>query len=110
MNLPFIFRNKNITRRYKEILKILTKNGFGFISDILLKGGHIPFHILKSHDYMGAGERIRKTLEELGPTFIKMGQLLSTRGDLIPHDILLELAKLQDDVEPEDFVTIKTSL
>lgn len=37
MNLPFIFRNKNITRRYKEILKILTKNGFGFISDILLK-------------------------------------------------------------------------
>ncbi|KUK35302.1 MAG: 2-polyprenylphenol 6-hydroxylase, partial [Caldanaerobacter subterraneus] len=110
MNLPFIFRNKNITRRYKEILKILTKNGFGFISDILLKGGHIPFHILKSHDYMGAGERIRKTLEELGPTFIKMGQLLSTRGDLIPHDILLELAKLQDDVEPEDFVTIKNIL
>lgn len=110
MNLPFIFRNKNITRRYREILRILTKNGFGFISEILLNGRHIPFHILKNHDYMGVGERIRKTLEELGPTFIKMGQLLSTRGDLIPHDILLELAKLQDEVEPEDFIAIKNIL
>jgi len=107
MNLLFVFRNKNITNRYKEILKILTKNGFGFISDILLKGRHIPFYILKSHDYMGAGERIRKTLEELGPTFIKLGQLLSTRADLIPHDILLELAKLQDKVAPENFNSIR---
>lgn len=110
MNLPFIFRNKKIAKRYREILKILAKNGFGFISDILSKGRHIPFYILKSHDYMEVGKRIRETLEELGPTFIKLGQLLSTRGDLIPHDILLELAKLQDDVEPEDFVSIKNIL
>jgi ubiquinone biosynthesis protein len=46
------------------------------------------------------GERIRLTLEELGPVFIKFGQMLSTRGDLIPNDIVVELAKLQDQVPP----------
>ena len=42
------------------------------------------------------GERLRCALEELGPIFIKFGQLLSTRRDLLPEDIILELAKLQD--------------
>lgn len=48
------------------------------------------------------GERIRLSLEELGPIFIKLGQALSTRKDLLPHDISLELAKLQDDCPPFD--------
>jgi len=46
------------------------------------------------------GERLRRTLEELGPVFIKFGQILSTRRDLLPEDIADELAKLQDDVPP----------
>ncbi|MEP4486100.1 MAG: ubiquinone biosynthesis regulatory protein kinase UbiB [Halioglobus sp.] len=46
------------------------------------------------------GERLRLTLEELGPVFIKFGQLLSTRRDLLPEDIADELARLQDDVPP----------
>ena len=46
------------------------------------------------------GERLRKALEELGPVFIKFGQMLSTRGDLLPADIITELAKLQDQVPP----------
>ena len=46
------------------------------------------------------GERLRRTLEELGPVFIKFGQMLSTRRDLLPEDIAGELAKLQDDVPP----------
>jgi ubiquinone biosynthesis protein len=49
---------------------------------------------------MGRGERIRRTLEELGPVFIKFGQMLSTRRDLLPADIADELAKLQDNVPP----------
>ncbi|CEK09223.1 ubiquinone biosynthesis regulatory protein kinase UbiB [Legionella hackeliae] len=46
------------------------------------------------------GEALRKTLEELGPIFIKFGQALSTRPDVLPPDIALELCKLQDDVPP----------
>jgi len=46
------------------------------------------------------GQRLREALEELGPIFVKFGQLLSTRPDLIPEDIAVELTRLQDDVEP----------
>jgi len=55
------------------------------------------------------GKRLRSALESLGPIFIKLGQLLSTRPDLIPHDICAELSYLQDDVAPFDsqqFVSI----
>lgn len=53
------------------------------------------------------GERIRRILEELGPTFIKMGQIASTRPDLIPADILKELEKLQDHVPPFPFEEVE---
>ncbi|MBA3661290.1 MAG: ubiquinone biosynthesis regulatory protein kinase UbiB [Gammaproteobacteria bacterium] len=46
------------------------------------------------------GERIRRALEDLGPIFVKVGQIISTRRDLIPDDIAIELAKLQDRVPP----------
>lgn len=46
------------------------------------------------------GERLRLALEELGPIFIKFGQMLSTRRDLLPEDLVDELAKLQDEVAP----------
>ncbi len=48
------------------------------------------------------GQAIRETLEALGPIYVKFGQMLSTRADLIPHDILIELVKLQDKVPPFD--------
>ena len=48
------------------------------------------------------GERLRKALEELGPVFVKFGQVLSTRRDLLPEDIVDELSKLQDRVPPFD--------
>ena len=46
------------------------------------------------------GVRIRRALEDLGPIYVKFGQILSTRRDLLPDDIALELAKLQDQVPP----------
>ena len=46
------------------------------------------------------GQRLREALEELGPVFVKFGQMLSTRPDLLPEDIALELSKLQDQVPP----------
>lgn len=51
---------------------------------------------------LSRGERIRRAIEDLGPIFVKVGQIFSTRRDLIPDDIALELAKLQDRVPPFD--------
>lgn len=58
-----------------------------------------PWYWTKNRNIPRA-ERIRKTLEELGPIFIKFGQMLSTRRDLLPDDIASELARLQDKVPP----------
>ena len=58
-----------------------------------------PFYWLRDRS-IGRGERIRLTLEDLGPIFVKFGQMLSTRRDLLPPDIADELAKLQDRVPP----------
>jgi len=67
---------------------------FRFISFLL------PWNWFKGKPKGSRGERIRRALEELGPTFVKFGQLLSTRRDLFPSDIANELAKLQDHVPP----------
>lgn len=52
---------------------------------------------------LSVGERLRKTCEELGPTFVKLGQILSTRTDIVSQDIAMELAKLQDSAAPFPF-------
>ena len=52
------------------------------------------------------GQRLRRALEELGPVFVKFGQMLSTRPDLIPDDIAIELTRLQDDVPPLSLIHI----
>lgn len=62
----------------------------------------IPFRTNKELATLNRGTRLRLALEELGPIFIKFGQLLSTRRDMLPLDIADELAKLQDQVAPFD--------
>ncbi|WP_457667834.1 2-polyprenylphenol 6-hydroxylase, partial [Thiolapillus sp.] len=59
-----------------------------------------PFYWLQRGQRPGYGVRIRRTLEDLGPIYIKFGQILSTRRDLLPDDIAEELVKLQDNVPP----------
>ncbi len=59
-----------------------------------------PFYWLQKGQRPGYGVRIRRTLEDLGPIYIKFGQILSTRRDLLPDDIAEELVKLQDNVPP----------
>ncbi|MDH3329943.1 MAG: AarF/ABC1/UbiB kinase family protein [Desulfobulbaceae bacterium] len=103
--LGAISRTYRHLNRYHRILRILFKYGFDDIVEMLhidqyLESGlqminRKPREQLEKHS---RPERLRMAMEELGPTFIKFGQLLSTRPDFIQHDYLHELAKLQDKV------------
>ena len=96
------FANMNHVRR---ILTVLFKNGLG-----MFFGGFrwlVPRRYSKSATSDTFPQRIRKTLVELGPTFIKLGQMLSTRPDVVGMDYVNELSKLQDDVPPFAFSEVK---
>lgn len=94
--------------RFKDILFTLFKYGLDDVVDRLdLPGRQLFARIHPDVDKMSTWERIRRTLEELGPTFVKFGQLLSLRPDLLPHELIAELEKLQDDVPPVAFHDIR---
>ena len=82
-------------------------------------GAHIKFKFLHKciktllfwrNTAQPRGERLRLALEKLGPIFVKFGQMLSTRRDLLPPDVADELAKLQDRVPPFAFSDVKKSI
>ena len=87
--------------RLDEFFK-LRKNS---ILSILLS----PLSLIKSKKNNRA-IRLRLALESLGPIFIKFGQMLSTRKDLLPNDIAIELSKLQDKVPPFEFKKVKQTI
>jgi len=94
---------KNI-KRYRAIAGVFIKYGFGEIVDRLnlraaFKLGKKVLRRKPSPD-LSFAERIRLALEELGPTFVKLGQVLSMRPFLIPYDLVVELTKLHDQVAP----------
>jgi ubiquinone biosynthesis protein len=93
--------------RYEQILRVLFRYGFSDLIEILKIEQYIEIGLKmisrkrKEHiENLTRAERVRLALEELGPTFIKLGQILSTRPDLIPLEYVEELAKLQDHVSP----------
>lgn len=97
--------------RYKEVVTVLVQNGFGFLVETGLSD-KLPFSKsfhLKSEkgDLKSVGRRIRRVIEELGPTFIKIGQIASTRPDIIPGEIIHQLEKLQDDVSSFAFHQVR---
>jgi ubiquinone biosynthesis protein len=98
-------------RRYRQIINVMVRNGYGGLMELLrlrriYRKKKPPTDVLMSP----RAKRLRLALEELGPTFIKMGQMLSTRPDLIPHDIFYELQKLQDQVPPVAYDDIKDEI
>jgi len=90
--------------RYHEILRVLFKYGFADVLKLVALQRIIGIEdaVLQTHETgvlaKPPAERLRLALEELGPTFIKLGQILSARRDLISADFQVELEKLQDDV------------
>ncbi len=90
--------------RFREIVGVLFKYGFDDVAERLQLPGKILISRkrIAAHE-MSTWERLRHALEDLGPTFVKFGQILSLRGDLLPADLIRELEKLQDSVAPVPF-------
>src|SRR5215467_6275698 len=78
-------------KRYREILAVVTRHGIGVFDDEFIK---------HEEGDRARAEHLRRACEELGTMFIKLGQALSTRGDLLPDAYRTELARLQDEVSP----------
>ena len=92
--------------RLSEIAQVMVRHGFGYFFEAHKLTDLIPGRSrAQSEDSVASarGQHLREVLEELGPTFVKFGQLLSTRPDVVPQDIILELRALQDDVRPFPF-------
>src|ERR687892_1287935 len=89
--------------RISEIAQAAVRHGFGYFFERHRLGDLIPFRErvpLDGDEPSVGGQRLRELLDELGPTFVKFGQLLSMRPDILPPDIIAELRGLQDDVSP----------
>jgi len=90
----------------RQIVSVLLNHGFGDLVERLHLGGYVRwsrrvlFKRRDSQQPLSLAQRIRLALEELGPTFIKFGQVVSTRPDLVPDDILTELKLLRENVPP----------
>ncbi|ADQ04913.1 ABC-1 domain-containing protein [Caldicellulosiruptor owensensis OL] len=92
--------------RLRFIINVFVKHGFGYVFS------NTPFVKFKrfSDNKANRGQRLKSALEELGTTFIKMGQLLANRPDLVPEDIIAELKNLQEKVKPFSFDEAKSIL
>jgi ubiquinone biosynthesis protein len=98
--------------RLSEIAQVMVRHGFGYFFEAHKLSDLLPGRSAEDRladvaaEHGGAsarGQHLREVLDELGPTFVKFGQLLSTRPDVVPPDIVVELRGLQDDVRPFPF-------
>jgi ubiquinone biosynthesis protein len=102
--------------RYRQVVAVLIKYGFGEILDRMNMSSYLRIgsrKLFARQQEIAAfswAERIRLALDDLGPTFVKMGQIMSTRPFLIPVDLVIELAKLQDQVAPFPFEEVRQTI
>jgi ubiquinone biosynthesis protein len=95
-------KQRNLVR-LSEIMQVAVRHGFGYAVDGRKAGD-------PETGQTARGRHLREMLDELGPTFVKFGQLLSTRPDIVPPDIIAELRSLQDDVRPFPFADIEKTI
>jgi ubiquinone biosynthesis protein len=99
--------------RISEIAQVAVRHGFGYFFETHKLTDLLPWPRSSVSSLEGAvgptarGQHLRELLDELGPTFVKFGQLLSTRPDIVPPDIIAELRALQDDVTPFPFAEVE---
>ena len=94
--------------RFKDIVVTLIKFGFeDLVQRLAVPGMGLVRKIHPMAREMDTYERIRHALEDLGPTFVKFGQIMSLRPDLLPQPLIRELTKLQDEVAPEELSDIR---
>lgn len=93
--------------RLRQIVGVLVRHGFGEMVNRTGLGSLVPGKRKTEVSKMRLGERVRLVLQDLGPSFVKLGQIASTRPDVFPADVIMELKKLQDDVPPESFESIR---
>jgi ubiquinone biosynthesis protein len=103
--VPSLLHTVRDLGRLREIAAVLARHGFGELVERTGLGSLAPWKGDKTgtETKTSTAERMRRVLEELGPSFIKLGQIISTRPDLVPADIVEELKRLQDDVQPLAF-------
>ncbi|MEK7369615.1 MAG: AarF/UbiB family protein [Planctomycetota bacterium] len=113
MRLRDITRTPRRFQRLSHILQVLVRHGFGHMVSGLRLGEHLPIgkrfiekRIALEETTLAA--RIVLVLQELGPTYVKLGQMLSTRPDILPSEFIQELRKLQKDVKSFDPRLAKT--
>jgi ubiquinone biosynthesis protein len=112
--LNFLRVNRNIRsiRRYLNIVRVLSSYGFDQVlemlglADMVVRSRKLFRRKQPDIARLTAAERMRLALEELGPTFVKLGQILSTRPDVVPHAFVREFEKLQDDVPSFPFAEV----
>ncbi|WP_152512937.1 AarF/ABC1/UbiB kinase family protein [Desulfovibrio sp. X2] len=109
--ISFLTRSAASLGRLKDIAVILAKYGFGEILDVL----RLPFKSPAAPESAEAAEatawtKIRMAFEDLGPTFVKIGQILALRPDLIPLDLCDELKLLQEQVRREPFEVVRQAV
>lgn len=94
--------------RFRDLITVMLRYGFDdMVERLEVPGMGIVRRFHHADVDLTAYQRIRLALEELGPTFVKFGQIMSLRPDLLPPPMILELQKLQDDVAPLDFESIR---
>ncbi|MGI8893588.1 MAG: hypothetical protein ACR2GN_09040 [Bacteroidia bacterium] len=96
------------TKRWAQIISVLVKYGFtDWVKRLKLETGDPGDKPIVDVHEEEIWKRLRLALGELGPTFIKFGQMLSNRPDLLPQELIFELEQLQDSVPPVSSEEIK---
>ncbi|GAB4213389.1 MAG: AarF/ABC1/UbiB kinase family protein [Sandaracinaceae bacterium] len=106
---PTLFSTVRDLDRLRQIVAVLVRHGFGEVLSRTPLGTLIQGKS-EAQKNQTVAERVRLVVTDLGPSFVKLGQIMSTRPDLVPPDVILELKKLQDRVPPVPFADIKAQI
>jgi ubiquinone biosynthesis protein len=116
VNLLQLNRNIRSIKRYRQIVRVLFKYGFDnllaylSLTELVTRWRRLLRREQSVLAELTQAERMRLALEELGPTFIKLGQFLSTRSDILPLNYITEFSKLQDSVPPFSFEEVQDEI